>query len=310
MVSSPVLRPKLRERRHSITCSTHATPSDDAAAEQAASFIDEMVRETFEGLFVSSSARYLLEESGDRNPKDRNELKEILSGVVSPRLEAMPAAVIPMIDAYLLALTSDEGATTNDDIVKVLIVLKEFIIQEVEAKMPESVRLLQQAVDAVDREARAQVYSAASSLSTVELLESSSRLLDQLEADPQLDKRLLLKLVVIRHELRAKLKESEKAAWNRFAQLGQVPAEDLDRIEKLISETVESQKKAVEDICLAECGQPGRLADCIAALMAESVDVGAQSLVELERTLIDACERLSSSMKTTETSLMDDGYRP
>ena len=154
----------------------------------AATQVDEMVREIFNELFVSSSARYLLEGSQADGNDESNELGEILSKVVSPRLDTMPAAVPAMIDQYLLALQSNYGSTSNDDIVKVLILLKEHILDRIEASMPAEVRDLQRLVDAQDARARADIYSITAS--SAELLESCFRLLRQLEEDtPMLDAR-------------------------------------------------------------------------------------------------------------------------
>ena len=296
-------------------------PDQQQAAFQAAALIDEMVKETFDKLFVSSSARYLLEGSAERSDGEPNELTEILSDVVSPRLDSMPSIIVPMLDSYLLALTTDQGATSNDDIVKVLVLLKEQILEQVERKMPESVRRLQACVDAADREARARVYeeasSSSSSLSADELLDAACRLLDQLEEDPQLDTRLLCKLVVIRSELRNRTADGQEK--NRFAQLGSIPQAELDRIEKLLATVGPERVKALEAICEAEDGRPGLLCDCLAVLRAESVEsanVSAHPLVELERELLEVCEQLSASMTLPTTKAWkkeraeDDGYLP
>ena len=300
-------------------------PDQQQAAFQAAALIDEMVKETFDKLFVSSSARYLLEGSAERSDDEPNELTEILSDVVSPRLDSMPSIVVPMLDSYLLALTTDQGATSNDDIVKVLVLLKEQILEQVERKMPESVRRLQACVDAADREARARVYEEVSSSSSSsspspsadELLDAACRLLDQLEDDPQLDTRLLCKLVVIRSELRNRSADGQEK--NRFAQLGSIPQAELDRIEKLLATVGPERSKALEAICEAEDGRPGLLCDCLAVLRAESVEsanVSAHALVELERELLEVCEQLSASMTLPTTKAWkkdgaeEDGYLP
>lgn len=299
-----------------------AAPEDDIIAAQAASLIDEMVRDVFSDLFVSSSARYLLDESSDGGENvgfgedgEPNELKLILEKVVSSRLDSMPAAIVPMIDAYLLALTSDEGATTNDDIVKVLVLLKEQILEQVESSMPAEVQELQRLVDAADRETRAVVYRAMTSSS--DLLESCSRLLRQLEEEPQLDTRLLLKLVVIRHELQ-KL-DGDSNARNPFIPMGKIPSEDLKTTEKLVAEAHEARRREMlEEYILSEDGRPGRLLDSMTALIEESGTDAAQALFKLREALVETCERVSGLMtssappaaKNARSSNDDDGFRP
>ena len=263
-----------------------------------------MVREVFKELFVSSSARYLLEGSpkvgGEVGGEVHgpNELQDILSRVVSPRLDTMPAAVPAMIDQYLLSLQSDYGSTSNDDIVKVLILLKEQILDLIESSMPAQVRDLQRLVDA-DSSARADIYRAMTSSGG--LLESCSRLLRQLEEDtPLLDARLLLKLVVIRHELQRL--DGDANARNPFIPMGKIPGEDLKVVEGLVADSAEGRRQEiVEAYLLSEDGRPGRLMDTLAALAEESGEKERQKLLRLQDTVVEVCEGLLASMPSSST---------
>jgi len=288
---------------------------------RAATQVDEMVREVFNELFISSSARYLLEGSpvvegeGEREGNDSNELGGILSKVVSPRLDTMPAAVPAMIDQYLLALQSNYGSTSNDDIVKVLILLKEQILDLIESSMPAQVRDLQLLVDAQDSSARADLYSAMAS--SEELLESCSRLLRQLEEDtPMLDARLLLKLVVIRHELQRLAGDAN--AKNPFISMGKIPGEDLKVVEVLVAELDAGRRREkVEAYIVSEGGRPGRLMDTMVALAEESGEDAAQKLHDLLNIVVDVCEGLLASMPSSRALTRippsnddDDDFRP
>lgn len=301
---------------HVVRAASGSQPDKEMIS--AATQVDEMVREIFNELFVSSSARYLLEGSQADGNDESNELGEILSKVVSPRLDTMPAAVPAMIDQYLLALQSNYGSTSNDDIVKVLILLKEHILDRIEASMPAEVRDLQRLVDAQDARARADIYGAMAS--SAELLESCFRLLRQLEEDtPMLDARLLLKLVIIRHELQRL--DGGANAPNPFIPMGKVPEEDLKVVEGLLTESEAGRRREkVEAYLVSAGGRPGRLMDTIVALAKESVDDTAQELYNLQDTVIEVCEGLLVSLPSSRALTRipqspnprdaDDGFRP
>jgi hypothetical protein len=295
--------PRGIEARRNIVI-TSATPADDEDLLASAAVVDELVKEVFQELFVSTSARYLLEEAINSDSMDeKNELSEIMAKVVGPRLDDMPSSVIPMIDAYLASLINEDGATSNDDICKVLLMIKEHIVKEMEAMMPESVKMLQQIVDASDREARAVIFSQRNAENNRELLQSCEKLINQLEDDMDIkvDKRLLYKLVVIRSELSGLvLDHSEASMRNRFVQIDSIPETDLEMIEKLMGSS--SIDNAVEEYLLGEA-RPGRLLDSMMALQSK-LDAGNRDvIIRTRQAVVEACDRLSSLSNDEDTFL-------
>jgi len=52
------------------------------------------------------------------------------TGARLTRSLALISTLFHQLDSYLLALTTEQGATSNDDIVKVLVLLKEQILEQ------------------------------------------------------------------------------------------------------------------------------------------------------------------------------------
>jgi predicted house-cleaning noncanonical NTP pyrophosphatase (MazG superfamily) len=109
--------------------------------EIAAGLIDDMMREMMQKLFVSSATNYVAEEG----PKD-TDLNTLLQEVVDPRIEEMPGDIIPLLDSYISAV--QETSDSEVEVLQLLLILKNYIVDKASEKLPISMKVLQNLLDA------------------------------------------------------------------------------------------------------------------------------------------------------------------
>lgn len=109
--------------------------------EISAGLIDTMMKEMMQKLFVNSAANYVAEEG----PKD-TDLNTLLGEVVDPRIEEMPGDIIPLLDSYISAV--QETSDSEVEVLQLLLVLKNYIVDKASEKLPISMKVLQNLLDA------------------------------------------------------------------------------------------------------------------------------------------------------------------
>jgi len=107
----------------------------------AAGLIDDMMRDLMQKLFVSSATNYVAEEG----PKD-TDLNLLLQEVVDPRIEEMPGDIIPLLDSYISAV--QDASDSQVEVLQLLLLLKNYIVDKASEKLPISMKVLQNLLDA------------------------------------------------------------------------------------------------------------------------------------------------------------------
>ena len=92
-------------------------------------------------LFVSSATNYVAEEG----PKD-TDLNLLLQEVVDPRIEEMPGDIIPLLDSYISAV--QDASDSQVEVLQLLLLLKNYIVDKASEKLPISMKVLQNLLDA------------------------------------------------------------------------------------------------------------------------------------------------------------------
>jgi hypothetical protein len=249
-------------------CRVCAVPQRNSGEEeisQAATLVDTMAREMLQELFVGSATNYV---TGEEAMKD--EVSSMLERVVSPKLDDMPPAVLPMIDAYIEAIGDEQS---NVDTLRVLLLIKGFILEKLESRLPESMQMLQRIVDAA-RDNRIQLYESAAEKEggLVDVYNSCNRLIQTIEdqSGEIVDLVLLCKLCLARYEMGSIIPpgDIEQTMKNRFTAIGGVPEDDSAFLKELlnVSDPMKRVHLIKSSITEQDARRPGRFIDCVVAV--------------------------------------------
>lgn len=251
---------------------------DEDELMKAADMVDVMTKEMLRELFEVSATNYV---TGTGAMDD--EVRTMLERVISPKIEEMPSSVLPMIDSFIKALEEDARQLENtDDTIKVLLLIKGYILETLERTLPRPLQELQKILDA-DREDRVRAYETAVANtgdgSLLHVYKSCDSLIQTIESqdDGDIDLVFLCKLCIIRHEMSSILppEEVRKSVENRFTVLGGVPEDDSSFLKELIQVSDSSKRKYLiqssirPDDLTKNIRRPGAFIDCIAALQGE-----------------------------------------
>lgn len=250
----------------------------------AAALVDVMAKEMLRELFLGSAANYV---TGEGAMDD--EVRKMLDRVVSPKIETMPPSILPMIDSFINAIEQDpthQDGRDTDDTIRVLILIKGFILETLERKLPPSLQTLQKILD-MDRDDRLQFYqSTLGGISTdesqlLDVYKSCDSLIQTIEDqdDNNVDMVFLSKLCIIKYEMASILpsQQIQKVVENRFTVVGGVPEHDSSFLKELIHVSEPSKRKYLikSSLCPDDASEstrrPGAFIDCIAALQVEMV---------------------------------------
>lgn len=249
---------------------------------KAAELVDAMTKEMLRELFLGSATNYV---TGEGAMDD--EVKDMLDRVVSPKIDEMPPSILPMIDSFIKAVEDDSSHRGNremDDTIKVLLLIKGFILETLERTLPQSLQKLQKILD-TDRDSRLRMYEQdvvdTGDGSLLETYKSCNSLIQTIEGqeDDDIDTNFLYKLCIIRHEMSSILpsQEIQQAVENRFTVLGGVPEDDSSFLKELVQVSDPSKRKYLilssikpEDTTKS-ARRPGTFIDCIAALQVEMI---------------------------------------
>lgn len=238
---------------------------DERMMQESATLIDTMTREMLEEFFVGSAVKYLTDSEAQSE-----EVNGMLERVVGPRIDEMPAAVLPMIDAYLEAL---DGHGDGGETARILLLIKGFVLEKLEDTLPEPMRQLQEIMDA-SRDDRLSKYEDIVETGLVDVYKACAGLIRTLEdAEEIADLRFLSKLCLVRCELDCILPPG--VVSNRFTEIGGVLEYDSAFLKELLHvqdslKRMSLIKMNIENVQQGERSiRPGRFLDCIAAIRKE-----------------------------------------
>lgn len=83
-------------------------------------------------------------DNAEESPRE-NDIEEMLDEVIGPRVDEMPASVLPMIDAYINA-AQEQGVAVET--IQMLFLMKEYIIEKAKEYLPDEMKTLQKLIDA------------------------------------------------------------------------------------------------------------------------------------------------------------------
>jgi len=277
----------LRQGRAPLVQSPYSMQGDQGSARvdeneliKAATLVDTMTKDMLRELFIGSATNYV---TGEGAMDD--EVKSMLERVVSPKINEMPPSVLPMIDSFIKTIEDDPDCQENtDDTIRVLMLIKGFILETLERTLPMSLQKLQTILD-TEREHRLRVYESSigdtDDGSLLDVYKSCDSLIQTIESqeDTDIDLVFLCKLCIIRYEMSSILPpdEIQQSVENRFTVLGGVPEDDSSFLKELIKVSDSSTRKYLIQSSIQPednaktIRRPGTFIDCIAALQGEMI---------------------------------------
>lgn len=246
---------------------------EERMMEESATLIDTMTREMLQELFVGSAVNYVTEGEALHD-----EVSGMLERVVGPRIDEMPAAVLPMIDAYLEAL---DGHGDNGETARILHLIKGFVLERLEDTLPEPMKCLQEVMDA-NRDDRLQKYQEIAERGESMLLDAykaCAGLIQTLEDEDEIaDLRFLSKLCLIKCEMDSIIPPDDLkgVVRNRFTEIGGVLEYDSGFLKELLHVQDSMKRISLIKMSIEKVGEksirPGRFLDCIAAVQKEMLE--------------------------------------
>lgn len=267
-----------RCRPHAITMRRGSMRGgdDERMMEESAALIDTMTREMLQELFVGTAVNYVTEGEALND-----EVSGMLERVVGPRIDELPAAVLPMIDAYLEAL---EGHGDDGETSRILLLIKGFLLERLEDTLPEPMKCLQEIMD-TDTDGRLQTYQGIEASMLLEVYKVCTSLIQTLEdADEIPDLGFLSKLCLIKCEIDSILPPDDLKgiARNRFAEIGGVLEYDSGFLKELLHVPDSMKRISLIKMSVEKVGEksirPGRFLDCIAAVQQEMLEKQGDSI--------------------------------